>query len=110
MRIILLIIFFILSFSITTYSWEKVPVPTYVDKKVKSPWNFFEDFENLEEGKLKFNQIFRIYDKGAGLKPIRIKNVISSDKKILPQIIPNTGIKYVTLEVLIAPIFLISLT
>ena len=80
MRIILLIIFFILSFSITTYSWEKVPVPNYVDKKVKSPWNFFEDFENLEEGKLKFNQIFRIYDKGAGLKPIRIKKDFDGNK------------------------------
>ena len=63
-----------------SYSWEKVLVPDNVDKKTKSPWNFSEDFENQEEGKLKvanpnpsssnppsgggteksFNQIFRI--------------------------------------------------
>ena len=36
-----------------SYSWEKVLVPDYVDKKTKSPWNFSEDFENQEEGKLK---------------------------------------------------------
>ena len=80
MRRILLIIFFILSFPITTFSWEKVPVPDYVNKKVKSPWNFFEDFENQEERKLKFNRIFRIYDKGAGLKPIRIKKDLDGNK------------------------------
>ena len=76
-----------------TYSWEKVLVPDYVDKKTKSPWNFSEDFENQEEGKLKvanpkpsssnppsgggkeksFNQIFRLYDRGAGSKPYRIE-------------------------------------
>ncbi len=76
-----------------SYSWEKVPVPDSVDKKTKSPWNFSEDFENQEEGKLKvanpnpsssnspsgggteksFNQIFRIFDKGAGSKPYRIE-------------------------------------
>ena len=100
MRIILFIIIFILSFPITTFSWEKVPVPDYVNKKVKSPWNFFEDFENQEEGKLKvanlnpsssnpatgggteksFNQIFRIYDKGAGLKPFKVKKDLDGNK------------------------------
>ena len=44
MRRVLLIIFLILSFPITTYSWEKVPVPDYVNKKTKSPWNFYDDF------------------------------------------------------------------
>ena len=28
------------------YAWEKVPVPDYVDKKTKSPWNFYDDFED----------------------------------------------------------------
>jgi hypothetical protein len=76
-----------------SYSWEKVLVPDSVDKKTKSPWNFSEDFENQEEGKLKvdnpnpsssnspsgggkeksFNQIFRLYDRGAGSKPYRIE-------------------------------------
>ena len=28
------------------YAWEKVPVPDYVDKKTKSPWNFYDDFES----------------------------------------------------------------
>ena len=55
-----------------SYSWEKVPVPDSVDKKTKSPWNFSEDFENQEEGKLKLNKL-TINDKGAGLKPFRIK-------------------------------------
>ncbi len=69
-----------------SYSWEKVLVPDYVDKKTKSPWNFSEDFENQEEGKLKvanpksFNQIFRIFDKGAGLKPFRIKKDLDGNK------------------------------
>ena len=70
----LLYIFLVLMFFPTgnLYSWEKVLVPDYVDKKTKSPWNFSEDFENQEEGKLKLNK-FTINDKGAGLKPFRIK-------------------------------------
>ena len=83
-----------------SYSWEKVLVPDYVDKKTKSPWNFSEDFENQEEGKLKvanpnpsssnppsgggieksFNQIFRLYDKGAGLKPYTVKKDLDGNK------------------------------
>ena len=31
-----------------TFAWEKVPVPEYIDKKTKSPWNFYEDFEDEE--------------------------------------------------------------
>ena len=41
MRIILLIIFLILSSSITAYSWEKVPVTDYVNKKTKLPYDDF---------------------------------------------------------------------
>ena len=44
MRIVLLLVFLIFSFPITAYSWEKVPVPDYVNKKTKSPWNFYDDF------------------------------------------------------------------
>jgi hypothetical protein len=98
-----LLYIFLVLMSFTTgnsYSLEKVPVPDSVDKKTKSPWNFSEDFENQEEGKLKvanpnpsssnspsgggteksFNQIFRIYDKGAGLKPFRIKKDLDGNK------------------------------
>ena len=70
-----LLYIFLVLMSFTTgnsYSWEKVPVPDSVDKKTKSPWNFSEDFENQEEGKLKLNKL-TINDKGAGLKPFRIK-------------------------------------
>ena len=72
MRTVLLIVFLILSFSITAHSWEKVPVPDYVDKKVKSPWNFYEDFEDQKVGKLKLKKL-TINNKGAGLKPFKIK-------------------------------------
>ncbi len=98
-----LLYIFLVLMSFTTgnsYSWEKVPVPDSVDKKTKSPWNFSEDFENQEEGKLKvanpnpsssnspsgggteksFNQIFRIFDKGAGLKPYTVKKDLDGNK------------------------------
>ena len=65
MRIILLIIFFILSFSITAYSWEKVPVPDYVNKKTKSPWNFYENFEDQKVGQVNLKK-YHINDKGVG--------------------------------------------
>ena len=52
-----------------SYSWEKVPVPDSVDKKTKSPWNFFEDFENEKVGRLRTNK-FTTNDKGTGLKPV----------------------------------------
>ena len=72
MRIVLLIVFLILSFPITAYSWEKVPVPDYVDKKTKSPWNFYENFEDQKIGKVKLSK-FDINDKGKGKKPFKIK-------------------------------------
>ena len=28
------------------YAWEKVPVPDYVNKKTRSPWNFYDNFED----------------------------------------------------------------
>ena len=33
------------------YAWEKVPVPDYVDKKTKSPWNFYDDFTIVSDKK-----------------------------------------------------------
>ena len=77
-----LLYIFLVLMSFTTgnsYSWQKVPVPDSVDKKTKSPWNFSEDFENQEEGKLKLNK-FTINDKGAGLKPFRIKKDLDGNK------------------------------
>ena len=79
MRTVLLIVFLILSFSITAHSWEKVPVPDYVDKKVKSPWNFYEDFEDQKVGKLKLKKL-TINNKGAGLKPFKIKKDFDGNK------------------------------
>ena len=38
----ILILIFTINFS---HSFEKVVVPDYVDKKTKSPWNFYENFE-----------------------------------------------------------------
>ena len=46
----IILIFLFLFFSTNVYSWEKVPVPDYVDKKTKSPWNFFENFEDQKKG------------------------------------------------------------
>ena len=47
-----LLFILILIFTInSSHSFEKVVVPDYVDKKTKSPWNFYEDFE---DEKLKF--------------------------------------------------------
>ena len=62
-----------------SYSWEKVPVPDSVDKKTKSPWNFSEDFENQEEGKLKLNKL-TINDKGTGRKPFIIQKESDGNK------------------------------
>ena len=79
MRIILLIIFFILSFSITAYSWEKVPVPDYVNKKTKSPWNFYENFEDQKVGQVNLKK-YQINDKGVGRKPFKIKQEPNGNK------------------------------
>ena len=65
MRIVLLLVFLIFSFPIIAYSWEKVPVPDYVNKKTKSPWNFYENFESKRFKKLKIN------NKGSGKKPFK---------------------------------------
>ena len=81
MRIILFIIFFILSFPITTFSWEKVPVPDYVNKKTKSPWNFYDDFEDQKVGKVNLKR-YQINDKGAGRKPFKIKQESNGNKFI----------------------------
>ncbi len=63
------------------YAWEKVPVPDYVDKKTKSPWNFYDDFENQKVGKAKLGR-YRINDKGAGRKPFKIKQDPNGNKFI----------------------------
>ena len=42
MRIVLLLVFLIFSFPITAYSWEKVLVPDYVNKKT-----FFKKFKRF---------------------------------------------------------------
>ena len=47
--------------------WEKVPVPDYVNKKTKSPWNFYENFENESLKKLYIN------NKGSGKKPFKFE-------------------------------------
>ena len=44
------------------------------------------------------------------IQPTIIKNETNSSRKIFPQIIPNTGKKYATVEVFTAPTFSISLT
>ena len=72
MRTVLLIIFLIFSFQITAYSWEKVHVTDYVNKKTKSPWNFYDDFEDQKVGKVNLKR-YQINDKGAGRKPFKIK-------------------------------------
>jgi hypothetical protein len=61
-----------LSFTINVNAWEKVPVPDYVDKKTKSPWNFFENFE---DGKLRFKYVANSKDisNSPGKKPYKIK-------------------------------------
>ena len=79
MKKVLLSFVLIFSFPITAYSWEKVPVSDYVDKKKKSPWNFFEDFEKQKEGKLKLKKL-TINNKGAGLKPFKIKKDFNGNK------------------------------
>ena len=57
-----------------SYSCEKVLVPDSGDKKTKSPWNFSENFENEEEGRLRIKtNKFSINNKGEGLEPFRIK-------------------------------------
>ena len=45
------------SFTSNLHAWEKVPVPDYVDKKTKSPWNFFENFEDQKKEKLKLRKL-----------------------------------------------------
>ena len=81
MKKLSLYIFLVLMFSFTSnlYAWEKVPVPDYVDKKTKSPWNFFENFEDQKKEKLKLRKL-TINNKGAGLKPFKIKKDSNGNK------------------------------
>ena len=60
--------------------WEKVPVPDYVNKKTKSPWNFYDDFEDQEVGRAKLRKKYNINDKGTGSKPFKIKQDLDGNK------------------------------
>ena len=60
-------------------TWEKIPIPEYINKKTKSPWNFIEDFESQKEGTLKLKNL-SINDKGKGLKPFKIKKDTNGNK------------------------------
>ena len=82
MKKLTLYIFLVLMFSVFTshsIAWKKVPVPDYVDKKTKSPWNFYENFEEEKIGKVKLNK-FDINDKGKGKKPFKIKQDADGNK------------------------------
>ena len=76
-----LYIFLVLMFSFTSnlYAWEKVSVPDYVNKKTKSPWNFYDDFEDQKVGKVNLKR-YQINNKGAGRKPFRIKQEKNGNK------------------------------
>ena len=82
MKKLSLYIFLVLMFSVFTsqsIAWEKVPVPDYVDKKTKSPWNFYDDFEDQKVGKLKLKK-YQISNYGAGRKPFKIKQEENGNK------------------------------
>ena len=79
MRMVLLIVFLIFSFPISAFNWEKVPVPDYVNKKTKSPWNFYDNFEDQKLGKMNFRR-YSINDKGEGKKPFKIKQDPNGNK------------------------------
>ena len=77
MKKLFLYIFLVLMFFTPNnlYAWEKVPVPDYVDKKTKSPWNFYDDFEDQ-----KFNKYIHSSSKNyktnrnkVGKKPYKFK-------------------------------------
>ena len=67
------------SFTSNLYAWEKVSVPDYVNKKTKSPWNFYDDFEDQKVGKVNLKR-YQINNKGAGRKPFRIKQEENGNK------------------------------
>ena len=64
------VILVLLIFSPNLFAWEKVPVPDSVDKKTKSPWNFFDDFEDQN-----FRKYFYKNNKccGKGKEPYKFK-------------------------------------
>ena len=79
-KLSLLISLVLIIFSINNLNaWEKVPIPDYVDKKTKSPWNFYENFEDQKIGKIRLNK-FDINDKGKGKKPFKIKQDTDGNK------------------------------
>ena len=79
----LIIIGAIVTVASNLYAWEKVPVPDYVNKKTKSPWNFYDNFEDQKLGKMNFRRysITTIAnDKGEGKKPFKIKQDPNGNK------------------------------
>ena len=75
----LIIIGAIVTVTSNLYAWEKVPVPDYVNKKTKSPWNFHDNFEDQKLGKMNFRR-YSINDKGEGKKPFIIKQDPNGNK------------------------------
>ena len=57
------------------YAWEKVPVPDYVDKKTKSPWNFYDDFEDQKFNKYihSSSKNYKTNSNKVGKKPYKFK-------------------------------------
>ncbi len=53
MKKIFVTTFLFLFFSNIVLAWEQVSVPDHVSNKISSPWNFFEDFEDQNEGEIK---------------------------------------------------------
>jgi len=54
-------------------SLGNIAVPDYVDSGLKSPWNFTEDFEDQDPGRLRLSPLLSINDKGMGSKPFRVE-------------------------------------
>ena len=75
----LIIIGAIVTVASNLYAWEKVSVPEYVNKKTKSPWNFYDNFEDQKLGKMNFRR-YSINDKGEGKKPFIIKQDPNGNK------------------------------
>ena len=67
---------------------QKVPVPDYVDKKTKSPWNFYDDFEDQ-----KFNKYIHSSSK------LIIKLIVTKQEKNLINLKDPDGNTYMEVTV-----------
>ena len=84
------VILVLLIFSSNLFAWEKVPVPDSVDKKTKSPWNFYENFE---DGKFRFKYVTNSTNisNSPGKKPYKIKKDLEKSRDIISNLpLPNT--------------------